>query len=107
MQAQKLLKRVEERDLYSCTANIRVPEITVESGMDCPKCKRVCLDQEIRLNLEIIKKLSKRNEKERFLKDVWKKFREENQTESEPELELSDELWLEVRITTIILATNL
>jgi hypothetical protein len=97
MQAQKLLKRVEERELYSCTANIRIPEIKVD--MDCSECrKRICLDQEVRLNLKVIEKLRirEKEEKEKFLKDVWKKFRGEEQSE----LELShvkEKLWLEVR----------
>ena len=81
-----MLKPVEERYLYSCTANIRVPEITV--------------DMEVRLNLKVIEKLSKQNEKERFLKDVWSEFSGENQ----PELShVKEKLWLEVRITIIIL----
>lgn len=108
MQAQQLLKRVEERDLYSCTANIRIPEIKLESesDMDYPKSKRICLDGDVHFNLKIIEKLRDQNEKERFLKDVWTKFRGENQSELELS-DVEDKLWLEVRIIIIILAMNL
>ena len=104
MQAQKLLKRIEERDLYSCTANIRIPEIKALVTADCPECKKhICLDGdiEVRRNLEIVKNLrGDENEKENFLKDVWQKFKGESQSLEDSELSLVKEnLWLEVRLT--------
>ena len=102
MQAQKLLKRVEERVLYSCTANIRVPEIELasesESDMDGPESKRIRLDSDVYLNLEIIEKLRDEDEKEKFLQDVWSKFSGENHDQSELS-HAKEKLWLEVRIT--------
>lgn len=36
IQAQNLLKRVEERDLYSCVANIRIPVLEDPKSVSAP-----------------------------------------------------------------------
>ena len=71
IQAQELLTRVKERDLYSCLVRIPIPRNTsrCDSHMDNLQCK-VC--DKFDANLEAVKELSDKDDsfKDVILKDL-------------------------------------
>ena len=71
-----MLRRVEERSLYNCSATFRIPKLAV----GCTQCCDTYNDK--RLNVEIIEDLlDKKNPhvKERFSADVYNHFMEDHE----------------------------
>ena len=83
-----MLQRVRERDLYSCSAAIRIPQLE-QFHQTCNKCK----DKVIESNLKVVKTLHKSDsDKNEFANNVCEHFKASVKTSKlEPE-----DIWVEV-----------
>lgn len=76
MQARDLLQRVRKRDLYSCSAVIRIPQLE-QCHQACEGCKDTVTQQ----NLKVAKRLYKFDrDKDEFAKNVCDNFKGSEKT---------------------------